>query len=170
MDFQAIKTLIISHFGQASILSETEGLQPCLQMAAEQLPAICEFLHRSPHTYFDFLSCITGIDNGIDKNTMEVIYHLYSIPYGHSLVLRVLLLRNTATEPPPTIPTISHIWAAANWHERETYDLLGIVFEGHPDLRRILLPANWEGFPLRKDYKEADTYHGIKIKYEKPKF
>jgi NADH-quinone oxidoreductase subunit C len=117
-------------------------------------------LYNNQETYFDQLSCITGIDNGPDAKTMEVIYHLYSIPYNHSLALKVILPRDY-----PTVPTLSFIWKTANWLERETYDMCGIIFEQHPDLRRILMPADWEGYPLRKDYKEQEKYRDVQVKY-----
>jgi NADH-quinone oxidoreductase subunit C len=129
------------------------------------LPEICFFLQQNPQTYLDFLSCITGIDNGKEAGTMEVIYHLYSIPYNHWVILKVIVPRNAENEPLPEVPTISHIWKAADWHEREIYDLLGIRFTNHPDLRRILLPADWQGHPLRKDYVPQENYHGIQVKY-----
>jgi NADH-quinone oxidoreductase subunit C len=117
-------------------------------------------LYTNQETYFDQLSCVTGIDNGPDAKTMEVIYHLYSIPYNHSLALKVILPRDN-----PTVPTLSFVWKTANWLERETYDMYGVIFEQHPDLRRILMPADWEGFPLRKDYKEQEKYREVQVKY-----
>ena len=104
----------------------------------------------------DYLSLVTGID--WDKeNKMEVVYHLSSIQHHHAIAVHAYLDRND-----PKVPSIVDLYGAANWHERETYDLLGIVFEGHPDLRRILLPDDWVGHPLRKDYQFPEEYHGIK--------
>jgi len=94
-----------------------------------------------------------------------VIYHLNSIPFEHSFVLKVEVTRNKEDEPLPQVFSLTPIWKTADWHEREAYDLVGIDFIGHPDLRRILLPADWQGHPLRKDYKEQEFYHGIKVKY-----
>src|SRR5690606_10281297 len=112
-----------------------------------------------------FLSSVTGLDNGPEKGTMEVIYHLYSIPYNHHFTIKVALERDLVNSNPPNLPSVTSIWKGANWQEREIFDMYGIVFEGHPDLRRILLPEDWEGFPLRKDYKTQDYYHGIKVAY-----
>lgn len=126
------------------------------------LEEVCNFLYEDPGTYFDYLACLTGIDNGPDDGTMEVIYNLTSIPHNAQIMLQVVL----EDRENPSVRSVSHIWRTANWHEREAYDLFGIKFEGHPDLRRILLPADWEGFPLRKDYEHQEYYHGVKVEYE----
>ena len=84
------------------------------------------------------------------------VYHLYSYTYNHDLVLRVDLDRAA-----PKVHSVVHLWPSADWHEREAYDMLGIVYEGHPDLHRILLPEDWDGYPLRKDYVPPKEYHGI---------
>lgn len=166
MTCQEIKTLLTQKFGENIILREdTSGLQSIYTVPSEQLAVICQELYENQQTYFDYLACITAIDNGPEKGTMEVIYNLYSIPYNISFTLRVELIRNKPDEPLPQLPTVSHIWRTADWHEREAYDLMGIYFTGHPDLRRILLVADWEGHPLRKDYKLPETYHGIKVAY-----
>jgi NADH-quinone oxidoreductase subunit C len=138
---------------------------PTWSVMPELLPDLCTFLRNTEGIYMDLLECITGVDNGPQVGTMEVIYHLHSVPYGHSLALKVVLKRPDDPLELASTPSISHIWPAANWHEREAYDLLGIAFEGHPDLRRILLPADWVGWPLRKDYQEQQYYHGITVKY-----
>lgn len=161
MKAEEIVSVLEKELGEGTIESKHfDGLQPYIYVRSQSIIAVLKFLKYNNSTFFDLLSCITGIDNGVDKNTMEVVYTLYSIPYAHTIHVRVMLDRNH-----PEIPTASFIWRTAEWHERETYDLLGIKFLGHPDLRRILLPANWEGYPLRKDYKEQETFHGIQVKY-----
>jgi NADH-quinone oxidoreductase subunit C len=127
---------------------------------ASHIREVCAFLQRDPDCYFDMLSCLTGIDNGPEAGTMEVVYNLYSIPFDHHLMIRVIVSRDN-----PEVPSVTSVYRTANWHEREAYDLFGIRFTGHPDLRRILLPADWEGFPLRKDYRHQDYYRGVKVEY-----
>ncbi|WP_305952881.1 MULTISPECIES: NADH-quinone oxidoreductase subunit C [Emticicia] len=166
MGFEEIKGLIISMFGSDIILKEDKvSPQPSITIPNERLLEVCQFLHVQPQLYFDFLACITGIDNGPEVGTMEVIYHFTSIPYEHNFVLKVEISRNKEGEPLPKVYSLTPIWRTADWHEREAYDLLGIDFIGHPDLRRILMPADWQGYPLRKDYEEQTEYHGIIVKY-----
>ncbi|MCP2043181.1 NADH-quinone oxidoreductase subunit C [Pontibacter sp. HSC-36F09] len=168
MTFGEIKDFIAAQFGAEVIVSEhTDNLQPYLVLQSERLAEVCLELHDNEATYFDFLSSVTGIDNGPEAGTMEVVYNLYSIPYNHHLMLKVIVPRNsTPAEPIPAIPTVSHIWRTADWQEREIFDLVGILFNDHPDMRRILCAADWEGHPLRKDYKLQDYYHGIKVPYD----
>lgn len=170
MNYTEIKDILIARFGSELVVREeaNAGHQPGLVIPAALLAAVCQELYQNPQTYFDMLHCITGLDNGPAAGTLEVAYNLYSIPYNHHLMLKVELPRNKADEPMPEVPTVSHIWRTADWHEREVYDLMGIYFTNHPDLRRILLPADWEGHPLRKDYKNQDYYHGIKTEFEDP--
>lgn len=131
-----------------------------LKIEASALHQDCSQLHSDSNFYFDQLSNVTGIDNGIEANTMEVIYHLYSIPFNHSLVLKVVLPREN-----PEVESLSSIWKSANWLEREVFDMFGIHFKNHPDLRRILMPADWEGYPLRKDYQQQEKYRDVKVAY-----
>jgi len=166
MNLEDIQQLLTRKFGEAIILStDTEGTPPVLQVSAPQIAEVCRFLHEHEQTYFDYLSCLTALDNGVEENTIEVIYHLYSIPYNFQLGLKVILEREQGGRALPQVPTVSHIWRSADWHEREAFDLLGVIFIGHPDLRRILLPADWKGHPLRKDYQEQAYYHGVKVEY-----
>lgn len=157
MDLVSIKDLLQTQF---KFEAEWEEELSRLTLPAEQILPVCEFLWKNPVTYFDSLSCLTAIDQGPEAGKMEVIYTLYSIPNHLTLHLRVILDRSS-----PTISSVSSIWRTAEWHEREAFDLLGIQFSGHPDLRRILLPEDWEGHPLRKDYVEQSKYHGIQVKY-----
>ncbi len=166
MEYSGIKSKIIEKFGVDVIIEEKNtALQPCIRVSESNLHAVCDFLYREPDLYFDFLACITAIDNLPDSETIEILYHLNSIPLEHQLVIQVILSRNVADNQLPELDSVSDIWQTANWHEREAYDLMGVFFKNHPDLRRILLPADWIGHPLRKDYQEQETYHGIKIKY-----
>lgn len=110
------------------------------------LPTICRFLRDDPEMMFNFLSCISGVDFPERDLRFDVVYELYSISKNHRLRLKVKVNQEES------VPSITSIWRTANWHEREVFDLFGINFEGHPDLRRILLPDDYEGHPLRKDF------------------
>jgi NADH-quinone oxidoreductase subunit C len=131
-----------------------------LIIAKEDIVVVCRILQENPLLYFDMLSSVTGIDNGPESGTMEIAYNLYSIPFDVHLMIKIALPRDN-----PQIDSVSGIWKTANWHEREIFDLYGIHFVNHPDLRRILLPADWEGHPLRKDYSHQEYYRDIKVKY-----
>ena len=141
------------------VIDETSSPK-ALKISATDVLLVLDTLYRNPFAYFDMLSCITGIDNGVEAATMEVVYNLYSIPFDHHLMVNVTLSREK-----PEIDSVSHIWKTANWHEREILDMYGIHFRNHPDPRRILMPADWEGYPLRKDYKHQEYYRDIKIEY-----
>jgi NADH-quinone oxidoreductase subunit C len=109
---------------------------------------ICRYLHDDPDLLFDYLVDLCGADYlGKKANRFEVVYHLYSIKHRHALRLKAEVPENDTR-----IDSVMPVWVGVNWHERECYDMFGIFFAGHPDLRRILLPEDWEGYPLRKDY------------------
>ncbi|QSE98920.1 NADH-quinone oxidoreductase subunit C [Fulvivirga lutea] len=161
MSFEDIISLITGQLGDV-IISEDENATPkAVEISAKELVNTMNFLFENDQLYFDMLSCITGLDNGPEDGSMEVIYNLYSIPFDHHLMVKVKLDRNA-----PKIDTVSHIWQTGDWLEREVFDMYGIEFTNHPDLRRILLPNDWIGHPLKKDYKEQDTYHGITVLHE----
>jgi NADH-quinone oxidoreductase subunit C len=164
MSFDEIKSLLVEKFGADVIAGEeTSGLQPALLIKPNMIAQVCLELRNNANTYFDFLSSITGVDYGTEINRFGVVYHLASIPYQTQLTLKISKENNRDLNELPSFPSITAVYGTANWHEREAYDLTGIFFEGHPDLRRILLPDDWEGYPLRKDYKNAEYYKGIKI-------
>ena len=161
MTFEEIKLKLVSRFGNSVILKEeVTGLQAALFVHVEDLVPVCSFLRDTEGLYFDFLSNITAVDY---EDHFTIVYHLTSLPYQHTVVLKVELEGNRSLDELPEIPSVTSIWRTADWHEREAFDLMGIYFSGHPDLRRILLPDDWEGYPLRKDYQEAEKYHGINI-------
>jgi len=117
-------------------------------VARAHIVAACEFLKTTPGYEFNFLADLCGFDRGPEEEPrLEVNYHLFSTTKHHRLRLKVLLHEEDAH-----VPTVTTVWRTANWHERETYDLFGIIFDGHPDLRRILLPDDWQGHALRKDF------------------
>ena len=113
----------------------------------EKIPDICRFLKEDPTLKMDYLIDVTAVDWQPRTPRFEVVYIMHSMKHGHRIRLKVPL-----EEDDPSVPSVCKVWRTANWLERETYDLMGISFEGHPDLRRILLPDDWEGHPLRKDY------------------
>ena len=113
----------------------------------EHLRRACEFLRSDPQLAFNFLSDLSCRDCFPAEPRFEVNYHLLSIPHKRRLRLKVRV--NSAD---PVVESVTTVWPTANWHEREVFDLFGVRFEGHTDLRRIVLPEDWEGYPLRKDY------------------
>jgi len=131
---------------------------PFFFVAPDKVNAIALFLRDEESLQFDNLSCLSSVD--YDKDNLAVVYHLVSYALNHKLVFKTLIPKSN-----PVVNTVSDIWAAAEWHEREAYDLMGMTFEGHPDLRRILLSDDWIGHPLRKDYKVQEFYNGMKVPY-----
>ena len=161
MNFEQIVNHTKTSLGEEIILSTDENASPkAIIINAENLVEVMDFLQKDDQLYFDSLSCITGLDNGPEANTMEMIYNLYSIPYDYHLMVKVELSREK-----PAIDSLCSLWKTADWQEREVYDMYGIHINNHPDLRRILMPADWDGFPLRKDYQEQEYYRGIKVEY-----
>ena len=159
-----VKTIIIQKFGPDAIAGEeTSGLQQALLINPQLIAAVCLELRDNPATYFDFLSCLSGIDYGVEENKFGVVYHIASIPHKTQLTLKVIKEHNRTSSALPSFQSVVSVWRTAEWHEREAFDLLGIFFEDNPDLRRILLPDDWEGYPLRKDYKNPEYYKGIKV-------
>lgn len=144
-----------AQFPAAEVVVPANG-DPCAGVPAERLLEVCRWLKETPGLEFDYCASVSGVDD--TKNFWSVL-HLYSTRVNHRAVLKVKLDRER-----PVVPSVCGIWPGANWHEREAYDMYGIEYEGHPDLRRILLPEDWPGYPLRKDYEFPDHYQGIPLK------
>jgi len=147
-------------FGDVVLELNEEVLDPYIKIAAEKTFEVARFLKDDPELSFDALMCLSGMDYGADTN-LGVVYNLHSMKHNHKITIRVDVPREN-----PTVPSVEKIWRTADWHEREAYDLMGIHFEGHRDLRRILCPDDWEGHPLRKDYVVQEYYHGIRVPYQ----
>ena len=127
-----------------------------IQLKPDDWFEIASWLKSEPTLHFDSLQCHTGMDVG--ENMLEARYNLHSMTHDHKIEIRIAVSRDKAN-----IPSIEQIWRIGDWFERETYDMFGIYFDGHRDHRRMLLPEDWEGYPLRKDYVVQETYHGIII-------
>ena len=152
---------LLRKFGDPILGFDTELMgDPNIQIAPSAIAEVCQYLSETDSLAFDSLMCLSGLDLGVKEEVFSVVYHLYGMRHRHSVVLKASVLKSDAH-----LPSVAHIWKTADWHERETYDLYGIRFDGHTDLRRILLPDDWEGYPLRKDYQEPDFYRGMRVPY-----
>lgn len=145
----------------AEIMDVSEfGGQFSVSVRPGRIVDICRFLHDDPEIYMDYLADLCGVDYPDRKHRFEVVYNLFSIKHRHRLRIKALV-----SEKAPNIDSVVPVWSGANWHEREACDMYGIVFNGHPDLRRILMPDDWEGYPLRKDYPlkgpDGPEYKGL---------
>ena len=156
MNHSEIQSLIEEKFPNSLIVNENlQGNQ--IEIDGQFWKDIATFLKNDPKLLFDQLECITGIDTG-DEGPLQSRYNLHSMELRHKIEVVISLDRDN-----PSLESIEQIWRIGDWFERETYDMFGIVYEGHRDLRRILCPDDWEGWPLRKDYELQETYHGIMV-------
>lgn len=160
MDAPSIHQKIKDRFGERVLHFEEGALQPWAVVATDAIAEVGAFCKGEPDLTLDNLMCLSVVD--YPKETpprMEVVYHLFSYEHRHVFVLKVHVPREGAR-----VPTVEKLWGVANWHEREAYDMFGVLFEGHSDMRRILLPDDWEGHPLRKDWVDPDFYNGMHVK------
>lgn len=174
MSGQDLLTRLKQKFGAKITGNNLQAIDPWIEVSPDGLVDVCRFLRDDAALQMNFLNCITVVDY-FEKDPkkaakaefaphLEVLYHLSSITKKHTLVLKVMLPRWKDDVPGqlPELPTVNEIWRTADWHEREVYDLSGVLFTNHPDMRRILCPEDWEGHPLRKDYELPLEYHGIR--------
>ncbi|HEX9657493.1 MAG TPA: NADH-quinone oxidoreductase subunit C [Bacteroidota bacterium] len=142
----AILEKLNSQFSESILSSSTFRDDLTLVVKKEDIVRICIYLKEDPDLSFDMLIDLCGVDMYRPEERFEIVYNVYSLKNKKYLRLKV------TTDDGEKVPTVSGVWSAANWHERETFDMYGIVFEGHPDLRRMYMPEDYEYYPLRKDY------------------
>ena len=175
MNVVEIHSLLLEQFGEASVTGiNTEAIDLWIEVAADAIVEVASFLKEDERLAFDHLNDLCGVDycepdekkakKFVHEPHVEVVYHLSSYTHKHRVVVKVKMSRWKDGEAGalPEVPTVSGVWAIANWHEREAFDLMGIHFTDHPDLRRILCAEDWVGHPLRKDYEFPLEYHGIR--------
>ena len=166
--------ILEQQFGGKIKSKKLDAIDPYAVVDPADLLAVCRFLRDDPRLRFEMLNCISGVDYlepdpkkapkaGFEPH-LEVVYHLSSITHKHRFVLKLMLPRwkDGKAGELPQVPSVTSLWKTADWHEREVYDLSGVLFVGHPDLHRILLSEDWVGHPLRKDYEFPLEYHGIR--------
>ncbi len=151
-----IHEIVKEKLGDAALEDKADAAEPYIVVRPDAIEDLAFFCRDDSRLRFDLLSAITGVDYP-DRKVIEVIYCLDSTVHKHWLIVKVALDREN-----PRIATVENVWRTADWHERETFDLLGVVFEGHHNLIRILCAEDWEGHPLRKDYVMPETYRGVK--------
>lgn len=160
MEAKDILERLTARFADKIVASNLEVQQPFAVISTDAIADVAAFCKSDSALAMDNLMCQGAVD--YPKETpprLEVVYHLYSYQYDHLFVLKVHTPREDAV-----VPSVEHIWGVANWHEREIFDMFGIRFSGHTDLRRILLPDDWEGYPLRKDWVDPELYNGMHVK------
>jgi NADH-quinone oxidoreductase subunit C len=169
-----IVTTLKNQLGAKIRSEKLDALDPYVVVEPQDLLQVCRFLRDEPKLRMELLNCISGVDylepdakkapkSGFEPH-LEVVYHFQSFTHRHRFVVKIILPRwkdNKAGEL-PEVPSLTSLWATADWHEREVYDLSGVWFTGHPNLRRILTSEDWVGHPLRKDYEFPLEYHGIR--------
>jgi NADH-quinone oxidoreductase subunit C len=155
MDAAAVQRKLEERFRASVGPLDAGRIEPSIGVDPAKIDKVAEYLKSDSDFRFDCLSNLSALDYP-DKGVIQVVYNLFSYTHRHEITLKV-----DADRTRPVVKTVERVWPAAQWLEREAYDLLGVLFEGHSDLRRILLPDDWIGWPLRKDYVEAPEYHGI---------
>jgi len=163
---EEIFSIVRERFGDGILEEHPEARDPYIVFDPAMVQDLCLFARDDPRLSFDLLSLISTVDyphrpaegkKPEVKARIEVVYMLDSTVHRHWLIARAVLDRDN-----PRIATVENIWRTADWHEREAFDLMGVIFEGHHNLIRILCAEDWEGHPLRKDYVIPATYHGVK--------
>src|ERR1700689_5893338 len=160
MESLQILERVKNQFGDRVLEISEKKPDPFAVIDPKSVVEVGRFMNQDSELAMDCLSNETGVDY---KDRIEVVYHLFSYSKRHTAVLKVKPARDN-----PSVETLEGVWKSANWMEREIFDLVGVNFEGHSDLRRILMPEDWPGHPLRKDFVEPQEYHGISTVRESP--
>jgi len=147
MDQEGVASRIKEKFSESILDASTFRGEITLRLRADDILAVCRFLHDDPELGFNYLTDLCGVDHNPREPRFEVVYHLCAMKTRSRLRLKVSLAGQA-----PHVSSVVSVWKGADWLEREAFDMLGIAFDGHPDLRRILLTPDWQGHPLRKDY------------------
>jgi len=156
---QEMFDILKASFGDAILEAKLDSVfDPWISVAPDRTRDVAKFLRDDDRMQFDSLMLLTGMD--YTKGRIGVVYHLHSMKWNHKIVLKT----EVGVEQ-PHVQSVEAIWKTANWQEREAFDMFGVLFDGHPDLRRILMPDDWEGFPLRKDFQVPEFYNGMKVPY-----
>jgi NADH-quinone oxidoreductase subunit C len=162
LSFEEIRGKLAARFGDA-VGPTVAAKDPFVVVKGEKILEAARFLKEEPTLALDYLIDATAVDYP-KESLLRVVYHLWSMGLRHGFKLKVELARQVPSEGSgqgASVASVSSVWSGANWLEREMFDLFGIHFEGHPDLRRLLMPEDWEGHPLLKDYQAPQSYHGI---------
>ena len=160
---EQVADTIKSAFNSAVVELAMQGSHPSVTVTPESWHAVALFLRDDPRLRINFLRCISGLD-WLEKGEIEIVYDLISMTpagAGEWKGDNVIALRVRVPRDGGHIASVADVWPAADWHEREVFDMFGVVFDNHPDFRRILCPDDWAGYPLRKDYEHPLEYHGI---------
>ncbi len=157
----AAYSIIHEKFGEAISPLDANETMPFFEVVDTlRWTEIALFMREHPKLKFNYLACLSGVDYPAQQK-VGIVCNFESLALlNHKLSVKVKCDRDGGS-----IPSVACVWHTANWHEREAYDMFGMTFTGHPELKRILCPDDWEGYPLRKDYKVQEKYHGIKVPY-----
>jgi NADH-quinone oxidoreductase subunit C len=155
LDAAGVHARLRERFGDVVGPLEGTGAGAWATVDPARIREVAEFAKTDPALRFECLSNLSGVDYP-KQGHIQVVYHLLSYSLRHVFVLKV-----NATRDDPVVASLVSVWSTADWQEREVFDLFGVTFDGHPDLRRILMPEDWPGHPLRKDFVEPEEYHGI---------
>ena len=157
MEIIDISKLLVEKFSNSIEFLEDTNF---IKVSSSKWEETALFIKENDKLKFDYLMCISSYDSG-NKETYGVAYNFKSTSIGHELEIRIEITDKES------IPSIAHLWGAADWHEREAYDMMGLKFDNHPNFKRILLPEDWSGYPLRKDFETPEYYRGMRIPKDK---